>query len=525
MAAELEMNANEEDALPFADCESIDEKTAERQTSVDAPSNNVPKKDKKSTKRYDKPEKLFIDKFLSRCYFENADQDNNRLTMVPYTGPCNTNHLERQVYVPQIESKRTDSTLSSEMEKFFSDYNQTIEATKSLPEEIVARAFIRVGIAYLTRSDSLANETLTIKDFLYYRNRAREIKSAFYTCKGVTSPKRLITTLHKLNYRPIMSNYFTYDIQLYVDRNRSNFVLHFQLDEQFRCRTVSSHPAFPSNFDFIRDKSSSLFRSIDDSYADMFDFRLQLTYTKHLPKDDPLVLKTLQKVSIDEILFFDRTNEVLRIAPKLRRNVKYLKCNRSNQHQNDDEQIRISIGSYEEYTWDQQGICRASMKAENTMTIELLDQNKLNSAQKLYDVGLWFSNLCQSCVDVSLSTALSKNPTKSLRWFSAMAIFARKYNKATKQINVKQLTTYKGAESNRSYTSEDMSWLRKIMREGDLKDLFSNFDGTIPVDRKEVDQRFHSLNKRLELFPKALSGKASKKVMRAYRLVCQEIDD
>ncbi len=83
------------------------------------------------------------------------------------------------------------------------------------------------------------------------------------------------------------------------------------------------------------------------------------------------------------------------------------------------------------------------------MTIEILDIKKNLSGEKLYNIGMWFSTLCQTCVDLP-STILTID-NKYSKWFSG--IFKNKFNQSIKQINVNQLTTYKTQKSNKSYTN------------------------------------------------------------------------
>lgn len=517
----------DDSALPFADLEltpdPLEKSNTGRKVFDEEVSHRKQRRTNQQSKSQSTEEKVRFDGALSKCYFENAENENSYLALVPYTGPCNTTHLHRQLYLTQIESKKHNLS-SYYIDTFLQHYNDVFQSMKSMPNDVTIRAFLRVGILYTNKADSLHDPSLRIKDFLYYRKGGKHIKTAFYTCKGVTSPKRLITTLNKLNYRQISSNNYSYDLQLYLNKNRSDLILHFQFDEQFQCHSIYYHPSFPSNFDFIRDKSSSAFRSIDDSYADMFDFRVQVTYTKYLTTTDSLVTSALRHVPIDQILFPDKNSQILRIAPQLRRFAKYLKCNRSTQYQNDQEQVLINIGSYEEYQWDHEGICRPSMKAENTMSIELLEPDKSSLGKKLFDIGIWFSNLCQSAVDLSITSTMNRNVKMPCRWFCDVFVFARKYNKTTKQMNVKQLTTYKAVDKDQTYTSEDVSWVKGILKEENLKNLFLDANGNVLQDRKQMHETFEAIQKRLEKSPANLARKAMKRVLRAYRRLCDELD-
>ena len=347
----------------------------------------------------------------------------------------------------------------------------------------------------------------------------KEIKTAFYTCKGVTTPKRLVTALTKLNYTQVSSNVYSYDIQLASIKNNPPVVLHFEYDERFQCHSIFSRQGFPINFDFIRDKSASRFTAIDHSYADMFDFRVQLVPSTHLTSTDPLVLKVLQGVPLDQLLFIDKSTGLLFVAPKLRPFVKYLKCTRSSDYQSSEEQIIISMGTYEEYQVNKEGLFETSMRAENTMTIEFLDRQAMPSAKQFFDLGMWFSDLCQTCVDLSASTLKRRNGRRDCKWFSDIWVFAKK-NRTTRNVN--ELTTYRATKKNQTYNNEELALVKTILAEDDLRKILIDPTDDTTVDEKDVKRTYESLRKRLENSAAPAADRALGKLEQAYRLIYED---
>ena len=340
------------------------------------------------------------------------------------------------------------------------------------------------------------------------------MRTAFYTCKGVTSPKHLLTTITQLNYIQITSNEYYYEVQLHDMRKREKCILHFRYDEQLRCTGVSARPSVPINFDFLRKKTSSRFRLIDDSYSDIFDFRIQIVQQQSFDLNDSEVLAMLRGVPIDQVLSMDPSTHVLHIAPKLQKFVKYLKCTRSSTYRNVDEQIVIRIGTYEEYELNSSGHCESLMEASNTMTIEFRDCQTMPRAEKLYEIGMWFSDLCQTCVD--LPTMINKEKRKSTKWFCNVP--GRKSHESVKQINVDQLTIYRTKKSNKSFTNEELRLVKKILQEENPRNLF--FDSNEAKDRKQI---YQSLIKRLKTSAVPSANEALQKVERAYRTILKEV--
>lgn len=338
----------------------------------------------------------------------------------------------------------------------------------------------------------------------------KRIKTSFYSSKGVSSPKNLLKTVIRQGFSRSSLNTYSYDVQFFVQKKDQSNTFHLRYDEHLRCYEIIHRTTSPINFDFIRDKSSSAFRSIDDSYADMFDFRIQIQQTQKLTKDDPTVLSVLQGVPIDEVLYMDEKNFNLHVATILRQSVKYMKCIRSSKYIIPDASIAISIGSYEEFRLNQQGICESTMKSENTMTIELIDVQTIPTAEKLYDLGMWFSSLCQTSVDqpTNNSTAGLNHRTRS-RWFSQV-FDAWKKNRTVKKRRIDELTRYTTQKSNQYYTNEDLAFVKHIIYTND----WLNF---VPPHRPDqLSEEFNKLIKRLKSIQIPLAVEAQKRVENKY---------
>ncbi len=147
------------------------------------------------------------------------------------------------------------------------------------------------------------------------------------------------------------------------------------------------------------------------------------------------------------------------------------------------------------------------------MTIEILDIKKNLSGEKLYNIGMWFSTLCQTCVDLP-STILTID-NKYSKWFSG--IFKNKFNQSIKQINVNQLTTYKTQKSNQSYTNEELTFVKKILQEENLENILLNTN-----ENKDIEKIYEDIKKRLKTSAVPSANEALKKVERAYRTICNK---
>ena len=153
------------------------------------------------------------------------------------------------------------------------------------------------------------------------------------------------------------------------------------------------------------------------------------------------------------------------------------------------------------------------MKASNTMTIEHLDRGTIPSGKRLYDIGIWFSNLCQTCVD--LPTMIEKEKRMSTKWFCD--VLWKKSNRSIKQIDVNQLTIYRTNKSTKSYTNEELRFVKKILQEEDLRKIF--FDSSEDKDPEEI---YQYLIKRLKTSAVPSANEALEKVERAYLIHSKE---
>ena len=530
---------HEANVLPFAELEIATDVHIDH-----AASHKWKNNDRKIIKRKSKkqqPNVAYNEKVqyvLSHIYFENMEEENNLVKFVPYTGPSNTLHLSSNLYIPQLISN-APGDLTINFQNFIRDYDRTIESLSPMFGHTSLSIYLRFGISYIRNMDTSLEQTMTIKDFIFLRTRGlyqrfcllkscfrfiigKKIKTAFYTCKGVTSPKRLITEITKLNYQQISSNRYAYDVQLYgMKHNRYN-VIHFQYDERFQCRSIYCRTNSQINFDFIRQKTSSMFYSIDDSYSDIFDFRIQLSQGKNLSKSDPNVLDILRGVPVDQVLYLDESTQVLYVSSKLQKFVRYLKCTRSSCYQNFDDDFVIHIGTYEEFQLNTKGQCEQLMTASNTMTIEVTDVKTIPSGKKLYDTGIWFSTLCQTCVDLRTTTT-EQGSERYCKWFSGVFQREKNRNQSIKPMSVNQLTTYKKQRSQQTYTNEELAFVKKILREENLRNVLLNTNDDKSYNKKYVEERYESMTRRLKRSAAPSVNDALAKINRAYHLICKEM--
>jgi hypothetical protein len=147
--------------LPFADCE-----LATDDVHVDLPVFKKTKKKPIKKKQQSNGKDNNSRNTISYIYFENSKEENNFLTFIPYTGPSNTMHLGRRLYLPQLISNiPNDSTIS--FQHFIRDYNRIITSL----EDMSLAIYIRFGISYILRLDSMLDKSISLKDFSNLRNR------------------------------------------------------------------------------------------------------------------------------------------------------------------------------------------------------------------------------------------------------------------------------------------------------------------------------------------------------------------
>ncbi|CAF0973958.1 unnamed protein product [Adineta ricciae] len=505
---------NIEEILPFADCE------IEGNVDLKLPSTKRPKfarrpKQKSNSNVTNKPGDNFY------VYFENAENDSDLLVFAPYTGPSNTSHLSISLSIPQLLSATSANDSTRSLQHFLYDYDKKLTSLKTNLETMTLSIYIRFGIFYITHSNLSNGQSIPVKVFTFLRNRGVKFKSSFYTCKGVTTPKTLVNTILKENYRQVCSNIYSYDIQLYGRKAYPHSTLHFQYDEQCQCRSVYYQLDYPTNFNFIRDKTSSRFRSTDNSYADIFDFRIQLVQGKYLANTDPNVLEILRGVPINNVLSFDPSTHAIQISPQLQKHVKYFKCTRSTKYQNSDDSILISMSTYEEFQMTKNGFWEPLMTASNTMNIEFLNANYIPSGKKLYDTGMWFSTLCQACVELPSATIKNAHRKKARRWFSDVLFF--KQDQSITKINVDQLTRYTTNKTQKSFTSEELAFVKRILLEENTRAIFFDANESQTYTMKELQQRFVDLQKKLQANAAPSAGRALTKVHDAYQAIMKQL--
>ncbi len=156
--------------LPFADCELATEFNVDLPIFQKSIYNKKTKTKKKSTKQKKSNEKYINPQTsLSHIYFENTEEKNNFLKFIPYTGPSNTLHLGRQLYLPQLISNTpNDSTVS--FQQFIEDYDRVITSLTSSLETMSLSIYLRFGISYIIHT-TMANQSIPLQDFALLRNQ------------------------------------------------------------------------------------------------------------------------------------------------------------------------------------------------------------------------------------------------------------------------------------------------------------------------------------------------------------------
>lgn len=118
---------------------------------------------KTKTKQNSSSGKYFI-------YFESSKDMNDGLVFIPHTGPSNTLHLDKQLYLPQLSMKnQMDSTTIRQ--QFLIDYNEICKDVK-VSSEVSLGIYIRFGMMYLIQNKNPVPQCFTLKDFVDSRNRS-----------------------------------------------------------------------------------------------------------------------------------------------------------------------------------------------------------------------------------------------------------------------------------------------------------------------------------------------------------------
>lgn len=130
---------------------------------------------KKSTKHQSNATDHNLRHTTPHIYFENTTEENNFLSFIPYTGPSNTLHLGRYLYLPQLISNNTnDLTVSSE--RFIREYDEAITSFTSSSPTMSLSIYLRFGILYIIPKKSMLDQTMPLRDFTDFRNRGFLLK-------------------------------------------------------------------------------------------------------------------------------------------------------------------------------------------------------------------------------------------------------------------------------------------------------------------------------------------------------------
>ena len=122
-------------------------------------------------KPVNKDDKALFYSNASSLFFEHSQKENNILSLVPYTGPSNTVHLRRQLYLPQLLSpEQNDSSVA--FERFVRAYEQVVQSMALLSSDTKVVMYLRFGISYVIYSDTMIDRTLPLKHFLALRARS-----------------------------------------------------------------------------------------------------------------------------------------------------------------------------------------------------------------------------------------------------------------------------------------------------------------------------------------------------------------
>lgn len=125
---------------------------------------------KSSQKKTRSNEDPAFSKYMSKLYFENSHSGPNILSMVPYSGPCVSTHLQRQLYLPLLTTGNSNDK-KTHYERFLFEYQQVNEMLAQNSANLKSTYFLRFGIFYVNSFDDTIQQPLSIKDFIYLRNR------------------------------------------------------------------------------------------------------------------------------------------------------------------------------------------------------------------------------------------------------------------------------------------------------------------------------------------------------------------
>lgn len=167
-----DVDNHKENTLPFVDCEIATDVYLEDHHPVKSRSKS--KKKHSRTRQQQQQVKQHSQTPSSYVYFENSIEENNILSFILYTGPSNTSHLNRRLFLPQLTTPTSgDSSVSAN--RFVREYDQAVEAmttSSTLPVSI----YLRFGILYIIRINPTVDQTMSLREFLFLRHRSMLLK-------------------------------------------------------------------------------------------------------------------------------------------------------------------------------------------------------------------------------------------------------------------------------------------------------------------------------------------------------------
>ena len=108
----------------------------------------------------------------------------------------------------------------------------------------------------------------------------------------------------------------------------------------------------------------------------------------------------------------------------------------------------------------------------------------------------------------------------TFKWFCDV-VKKRSYQSSVKSMGVNELTTYKTQKSQQTYTHEELKFVKHILREENLREIFIKSDDTIEqIDT--LNEKYKDITNRLRNSEVPSAKLALKKVDRAYHLIMKE---
>ena len=159
------------DSLPFADSEiateiEVDQFRPRRSEHGHYRLKRRSKRNQSNVRPTDESSQIFY--ALSSSYFEHSQDENSTVSLVPYTGPSNTLHLRKRLYVPQLTSP-SDSASPVDVQNFVQDYDRRMNILTSSFGSLCI--FLRFGISYVIHCDESLPRLMSLKDYTDLRNQ------------------------------------------------------------------------------------------------------------------------------------------------------------------------------------------------------------------------------------------------------------------------------------------------------------------------------------------------------------------